>query len=150
MKPPSPPFGAEASSVPITFTVPFCMSASRLILPLRFTSVCAWITPVLFTALDIRLPAACAVSITCPPSDWINPPFCTSALTTPWFTVTLSRPSPATSSVMALPAAKATVPRFATMTPLLATLAPSSATKPPLALMLPWLTTEPLPAPANW
>ena len=37
MKPPSPPSGALASSVPPTFTVPLCMSPSSLIVPLRFS-----------------------------------------------------------------------------------------------------------------
>jgi hypothetical protein len=38
------------------------MSPSSRIVPLRFSTVCAWITPVLFTALCRRLPADCAVS----------------------------------------------------------------------------------------
>ena len=58
MKPPSPLFGAEASSLPPTFTVPLCMSPSSLIVPLWFSIVCAWITPVSFTALCSTVPAA--------------------------------------------------------------------------------------------
>ena len=118
----------EASSVPPTLTVPLCMSASSLIVPLWFSMVCAWITPVLFTALCNRFPAACAVSSTCPPSARITPPFCTSAFTAPWFTVTLSSPSPAMSRVTALPAASATVPSLAEITPWLLTFAPSRTT----------------------
>ena len=35
MKPPLPPSGALASSVPPTFTVPLCMSPSSMIVPSR-------------------------------------------------------------------------------------------------------------------
>ncbi len=128
MKPPSPPLGADASNVPPTFTVPFCMSPISLIVPLWFSMVCARITPLLFTTPCSRLPADRAVIRTSPPSARIIPPFCTRALTAPWFTVTLSSPSPATSSVKALPAASATVPSLAEITPSLLTFAPSSAT----------------------
>jgi hypothetical protein len=51
--PPSPPFGALASSVPPTVTVPFCMSPSSLIVPPCVSIVCASMTPVLFTAVLI-------------------------------------------------------------------------------------------------
>jgi hypothetical protein len=85
-------------------------------------------TPELLTALFIKLLADRAVSSTCPPSAWINPPFSTRALTAPAFTVTLSRPSPATSRVIAVPEANATVPSWAAITPVLLTWAPSNAT----------------------
>ncbi len=104
------------------------MSPSSLIVPFCVSIVCAWMTPVLFTTLCNRLPAACVVRRTLPPSARIVPEFCTSALTAPSFTDTLSSPSPAMSSVIALPAASAMVPRRAEINPSLLTLAPSSAT----------------------
>ena len=96
--------------------------------PLRLPTLRASMTPVLLTAVLSSCPAAWAVSITWPPSARIMPPFCTSAFTAPWSTVTLSRPLPATSRVIAWPPASATEPRLATMTPLLPTLPPSRAT----------------------
>ena len=96
--------------------------------PFRVSTVWASMTPVLLTTVFRSWPAACAVMTTLPPLARITPPFRTSALTAPWSTVTFSRPSPATSSVTALPAASATVPRRATITPLLLTSAPSRAT----------------------
>ncbi len=129
MKPPLPPLGAEASSVPPTFTVPLVMPPISMMLPLSpVTRVCAWIMPVLLTAFCNRLPAAWVVSSTWPPSARIRPPFCTSALTAPSLTAMLSKPSPATSMVMMLPAASTTLPSWAEMVPWLLTLAPSSAT----------------------
>ena len=83
IKPPLPPFGALASRVPPTFTAPLSISASSLMVPLIFDSVCARITPVLLTTVPSRLPAPCAVNKTKPPSAWISPPFSTSALTAP-------------------------------------------------------------------
>src|SRR5690606_24895039 len=85
-----------------------------------------------------------------PPSAWIMPPFCTRASIAPSLTATLSRPSPATSRVMAWPAASATVPRFAWIMPWLLTLAPSRATEPPSARIEPWLITRPSATPAKW
>ncbi len=73
--PPSPPPGALASSVPLTFTAPLCMSPRRLITPLRLPMVWAWMTPVLFTTVLSSCPAAWAVRVTRPPSAWIMPPF---------------------------------------------------------------------------
>ena len=128
MNPPLPPSGALASSVPAMFAVPLCMSPSSRIFPLRLPSVRASMTPVLLTTVRNNCPAACAVSRTCPPSARIIPPLLTSALTAPVSTVTLSRPSPATSSVTPLPEASATVPSRATIVPWLLTFAPSSAT----------------------
>ncbi|MNY29500.1 hypothetical protein D3C86_1635460 [compost metagenome] len=98
--------------------------------------------PVLLTTVLSSLPAACAVSSTWPPSAWIKPPLLTSALTAPWSTVTLSRPSPATSSVTACPPTSATEPMRAAITPSLLTWAPSRATWPPGALIVPWLLTD--------
>ncbi len=128
IKPPSPPLGALASSTPSIFIVPLSMSPSNRMVPLRFSSVRASMMPVLLTAVRSRLPAACAVISTLPPSALSRPPFWTSAPTAPLSIATLSSPSPATSSVIASPAASATVPRFARIVPLFSTCAPSSAT----------------------
>ena len=150
IKPPSPPSGALASSVPRTSMVPVCMSPSSRIVPLRFSIVRAWIVPVLLTTVFNRSPAACAVSSTCPPSARIIPPFSASALTAPLDTATFNRPSPVTSMVTASPAASATLPSRAAMTPWLLTLRPISATCPPsAAVIVPRLTTDPAPASVN-
>jgi hypothetical protein len=79
--------------------------------------VWASITPLLLTADFISWPADLAVITTRPPSAWITPPFLASAFTAPWSIVTLSKPSPAISSVMALPAARTTVPNRAEIKP---------------------------------
>ncbi|OEZ92904.1 hypothetical protein JAB9_45130 [Janthinobacterium sp. HH107] len=128
MKPPLPPSDALASRVPAAFTVPLCMSPSNLIMPPRVAIVCASITPVLLTAVFSKSPAACAVSTTLPPSAWSRPPLLTKAPTAPALTATLSKPSPATSRVIALPAARATEPRRAWIVPSFETCAPSRAT----------------------
>ena len=128
IKPPLPPAAALASSVPATFAVPFCMSASSLMTPPWFSIRWARITPVLLTAVCSRLPAPWVVSSTCPPLAWIKPPLATSALRAPWLTSTPSRLSPSTSSVKAVPPASATVPRGALMVPSLLTCLASRAT----------------------
>ncbi len=128
MKPPLPPSGALASRVPAAFTVPDCMSPNNLIVPPRVSMLCASITPVLFTTVFSKSPAACALSSTLPPSAWIRPPLLTSAPTAPALIATFSKPSPATSSVMARPAASATDPRRAWIVPSFDTFAPSKAT----------------------
>ncbi|MEI9989072.1 MAG: hypothetical protein WDM86_03455 [Rhizomicrobium sp.] len=81
--PPLPPWGALASSVPLMFVVPFCMSPSSRIVPLRFSRVRASTTPVLLTAARRNWLADCAVISTWPPSAWIRPPFCARALIAP-------------------------------------------------------------------
>ncbi len=126
--PPLPPFGALASSVPLSFTWPFCMSPSRLIVPLRFSSVRASITPVLLTAERRSMLAPMAVINTLPPSALIVPPFSARAFSAPLVTATFSKPFPATSTVTASPATSATVPSLAEIKPLLPTLPPSNAT----------------------
>ena len=128
MKPPSPPSGALASRTPATLTVPLCMSPSKRITPLRSPMVRAWITPVLLTTVLNRSPAPCAVITTRPPSACSMPPFWTRALAAPLSTTTLSKPSPATSRVMAAPDARAIVPRLAWIRPSLLTWPPNSAT----------------------
>jgi hypothetical protein len=128
MKPPLPPTGALASSVPARLTVPVFMSPSSMIVPPRFCNVRASTMPVLLTAVWSRSPAPCAVITTLPPSARISPPLRTSAPTAPLSTATLSSPSPATSSVIASPPASTTVPKFALIVPPLPTFAPSSAT----------------------
>ena len=67
IKPPSPPFGALASNIPPTFTVPTCMSLISSILPetictVPFTicMVLASIIPVLFTIAVVMASAALA------------------------------------------------------------------------------------------
>ena len=128
IKPPLPPLGALASSVPLTFSVPVCISPSRKISPLRLPMACACITPVLLTTLCNSSPTACADINTRPPSARTMPPFSTSAFTAPWEMDKFSRPSPLTSKVMALPAASTTLPNLAEITPWLLMLLPSSAT----------------------
>ena len=86
IKPPLPPLGAEASSVPPTLVVPAVMPPSSMMLPSRFSNVCAWITPVLLTTLASKAFFAPAVIITCPPSAWISPPFSTWLFRTLWST----------------------------------------------------------------
>ena len=149
MKPPSPPSGALASRTPPTFSTPLGMSPKRRIVPLRSPIVRAWITPVLFTTVRSSSPAPWAVITTRPPSACIMPPFWTRAPAAPRSTTTLRRPSPATSSVIASPAARTMVPRLAWIRPSLLTWPPSRATYPPLATMAPWFSTAPEPEPVR-
>jgi hypothetical protein len=65
--PPAPPFGALASSVPPTLTVPDWASPNSLITPAWSSIVCASITPVLLTTVFSSSPAARAVITTWPP-----------------------------------------------------------------------------------
>ena len=60
MKPPLPPVGALASSVPPTLTVPVFMSPIKRIVPPTFCMVRARITPVLFTTAVVSASAAFA------------------------------------------------------------------------------------------
>ncbi|MNM69040.1 hypothetical protein D3C81_806240 [compost metagenome] len=145
MKPPSPPWGALASRVPSTCTVPPSKLPNRTILPSFSPSVRAWITPVLLITVLSRASPAWAVSSTWPPSALISWWFSTKASTMASSTCTLSRPLPAKSRVMALPAASATLPWLATITPWLLTVPPSRAMAPPaLVLSEPWLITAAL------
>ena len=57
-KPPLPPFGAEASSVPPTVVVPVFKSERRTILPDFSPSVCASMIPLLLTAALVSSSAA--------------------------------------------------------------------------------------------
>jgi hypothetical protein len=73
IEPPLPPFGALASSVPPTFTVPAVMPPTRVMTPLWFSTVCACTMPLLLTALASNAFLAPAVMITWPPlatSSW--------------------------------------------------------------------------------
>ncbi len=74
-------------------------------------------TPVLLTAVRKSPLADRAVISTRPPSARIRPPFSARAFTAPSSTFTFSRPSPATSRVMARPAASDTAPSLAEITP---------------------------------
>ncbi|MCY1167072.1 hypothetical protein D9M73_70290 [compost metagenome] len=84
MKPPSPPLGALASSVPPTLTVPVCISPISRMRPALFCIVFASMTPVLLTVAVVRLSMALADSSTWPPSAWISCLFSASALIAPW------------------------------------------------------------------
>ena len=75
IKPPLPPSGAEASSVPPTLTVPDVMPPSSMMPPSLCSKVRALITPVLLTMLASTEFLAPALMMTCPPSAWISPPF---------------------------------------------------------------------------
>ncbi|MCY1169228.1 hypothetical protein D9M73_92480 [compost metagenome] len=84
MKPPSPPAGALASSVPATFTVPVSMSPISRMRPALFWIVFASMIPVLLTVAVVRLSMALADSSTWPPLAWISCLFSASALMAPW------------------------------------------------------------------
>ena len=86
IKPPLPPSGAEASNVPPTLVVPAVIPPSSMMLPSRFSNVCAWITPVLLTTLASKAFFAPAVIITCPLSACISPPFSAWLFRTLWST----------------------------------------------------------------
>ena len=146
MKPPLPPAGALASSVPPAETVPPSMAASSMMTPPRLPTVCAVMMPVLLTAVLTSCPAALAVINTVPPFASMRPPFSMRAWAEPRSMATFRRPSPEKSSVTASAAASATVPRRAWVAPTLLTCLPSSATKPPGLLIVPSLRTVlPLP-----
>jgi len=81
--PPSPPFGADAFNLPLTFTVPLCMSPSSSITPPLLPTVCASITPLWLTTALLRASTPLAVSTTWPPLAWIRPPLSTRACTLP-------------------------------------------------------------------
>jgi len=147
--PPLPPWGALASSVPLTVVTPPCVSARRLITPFWLLRVWAWMTPLLLTADRSRALAAWAVINTRPPSAMITPPFSARAFSAPVSTVTPSRPLPARSRVTPFPAASTTVPSIAEIRPLLATWPPRRATNPPWALIAPVFITAASLVPAK-
>ena len=128
MKPPSPPLGALASSLPPTMVSPCPMSDMSNIFPFLFTSVWASITPLLFTTALVKLSAALAVITTMPPSALISPLFSASASTAPCSTLYFTRPSPTKSRATLLPAAMTTLPSLAVMLPSLITRGPRKAT----------------------
>ena len=68
INPPLPPWGALASSVPATWTVPAAMPASKVMLPAWLLTVRASMTPVLFTTLLSSASLAPALISTRPPS----------------------------------------------------------------------------------
>ena len=71
IKPPLP-CAALASKVPATLVVPAAMPPIRTILPSWFCTVCASITPVLFTVLAKMLSLAPALMNTKPPSAFTS------------------------------------------------------------------------------
>ena len=83
MKPPSPPLGALASSLPPTSVSPCSMSERSRILPAWFFRVRASIVPVLLTTALVSSCAALAVIMTMPPSALISPSFAARASTDP-------------------------------------------------------------------
>ena len=83
MNPPSPPFGADASSLPLRFTVPLCMSPNSSITPALLDTVCASITPLWLTTALLSASTPLAVSTTWPPSALIKPPLSTRVCTPP-------------------------------------------------------------------
>ena len=121
MKPPLPPLGAEASSLPPTLTVPAIMPPSKVMVPSWFSTVRASITPVLLTTLATSASLAPAVMMTRPPSVRIRPPFSARLRQTLRSTCKCTRLLSLNVSVAALPAARATVPSWAVMTPWLLT-----------------------------
>ena len=128
MKPPLPPTGALASSVPATLTVPALMPAIREMTPSWLSTVCASITPVLFTTLASNSFFAPAFIRTVPPSARISPPFSARLFSVLWSTCICTRELPLKVSVTALPAPSATVPSCALIVPWLETVLPNSAT----------------------
>ena len=152
MKPPLPPLGALASSVPSTFVVPAAMPPSKTMVPAWFSTVRASITPVLLTTLASNASCAPALINTRPPLARITPPLALWLSSTLWSIFILTKLLSLNVKVTALPAPNATVPFGALMLPWLLTLLPSKATKPPVtlepeALMLPKLATLPMPRP---
>ena len=151
IKPPSPPFGAEASSTPPTITVPAAMSPSKVMVPLRFSRVRASMMPLLFTTARPRPWSPLAVSRTAPPAAPMAPRFAISALSAPSSTRIRIRPSAMKSTVAALAATSAAVPRDASIVPSFTTLGAIRATYPcgnarsvPALVMVP-----PAPSPRN-
>ncbi len=132
MAPPLPPLGAEASSVPPTFTVPAVIPPNSVIVPVcslpRFCTVRASITPVLLTTEASSELAAPAVITIVPPSARIKPPFSARLFKTLWSTCMCTRLLPLKVSVTALPAPSPTVPNCAVTVPWLLTWLPNSAT----------------------
>ena len=149
INPPSPPLGAEASSVPPTLIVPICMSPINIIWPFSpEAKVRASITPVLLITLTANLPAALAVRYTRPPSALIAPPFSIKVSIAPCVVCSLT--GPPRSRVTWLPAPSSTLPALAARLPVLVILAAISAIVPPLvAVMLPWLMMALLEVPSN-
>ena len=98
MKPPLPPFGALASSVPPTL-LPAAMPPSRVMTPSWFSTVRASITPVLLTTLASKVSFAPAVMITMPPSARISCLFSARLFNTLWSTCMLTRLLPLKVSV---------------------------------------------------
>ena len=139
INPPSPPFGALASSLPPT-SILSLVPPSRRILPFLPTlSVCASTTPVFLMTVRLKDSAAFAVSRIVPPSERIAPPFSIRASRIPSSIWSLT--TPPRSSVTLLPAPRATVPPWALMVPSFEILAAIMTTSPPLpsfpAMILP-------------
>ena len=128
IKPPLSPFGALASSVPLTFTVPDIMPPSRTMVPFCPCNACASITPVLLTTLASSASLAPAFIKTLPPSARIRPPFSARLLSMLWPTCMFTRLLFWKVRVVLLPAPSATVPNGAVMLPWLLTVLLSSAT----------------------
>ncbi len=132
MKPPLPPFGADASRVPPTLTVPAPMPPSSVMVPVcalpTFCTVRASITPVLLTTEASSASAAPAVMTTAPPSARISPPFSATLFSTLWSTCMCTRLLPLKVKLTLLPAPSAAVPSCAVMVPWLPTWLPISAT----------------------
>ena len=121
INPPLPPWGALASSVPATWTVPAAMPASKVMVPARFSTVCASMTPVLFTTLASTASLAPALISTRPPLALIKLPFSARAFNMLWSTCIFTKLLPLKLNVTALPAPSATVPSGAAMLPRLLT-----------------------------
>ena len=87
IKPPSPPLGAEASSLPPTMVSPYSMSDMSIMRPFLLCNVRASMMPLWLTTALVRLSAAWAVITTRPPSALIKPWFAARASMAPWCTV---------------------------------------------------------------
>ena len=84
IKPPLPPLGALASSVPPTCVVPAAMPPNKTMLPAWFSTVRASMTPVLLTTLASSASCAPALISTRPPFARITPPLALWLSSTLW------------------------------------------------------------------
>ncbi len=83
MKPPLPPSGAEASSVPSTWVRPTAMSPSSTMRPSRCCTVRAWLMPLWLTTALASASSALASMRMAPPSALIWPACSTNACSAP-------------------------------------------------------------------
>ena len=111
----SPAFWPDTSRVPVTTASP--PSAIKTTWPFFMPRVRACIKPSLFTTVFSSVLRPAAVKYTAPPSAWMRPLFCASALSVASSTFTASSEVLSKLSVTLPPAASATAPWVAVMLP---------------------------------